>query len=241
MRGSREERGLRDLRHIERMVIAAYVEQLGQTHKPPTVKQRLAAAQMLFDWLVVGQVLPFNPASSVRGPKHVVKKGKTPMLDAKQARELLNSIDTSHVLGLRDRALIAVNAEAYLDVYLEAAGTADDKKGALFRTAAGRAKKLTTNRLHRTEALMMIKRRARAWAWRRRSAVTRSELPGLPTTLRTGESSRRRSASQPTSHLAPRSCMTARATRSTSTSLNVLRFDAGRRSEETAVGAFADD
>lgn len=200
-----EERGLRELRQVEPMVIAAYVEQLGQTHKAPTVKQHLAAVRMLFDWLVVGQVLPFNPASSVRGPKHVVKKGKTPVLDAEQARELLDSIDTSHVVGLRDRALIAVmvfsfarigavvgmkvedyfangrrswlrlhekggkfhevpahhNAEAYLDAYIEAAAIAQDKKGPLFRTAAGRTKKLTTNRLHRTEALLMIKRRAR--------------------------------------------------------------------------------
>jgi integrase/recombinase XerD len=53
------------------------------------------------------------------------------------------------------------NAEAYLDAYLEAARIADDKKGALFRTAAGSAKTLTSNRLHRTEALLMIKRRAR--------------------------------------------------------------------------------
>jgi integrase/recombinase XerD len=53
------------------------------------------------------------------------------------------------------------NAEAYLDAYLEAAEIAEDKKGPLFRIAAGRTKKLTTNWLHRTEALLMIKRRAR--------------------------------------------------------------------------------
>ena len=46
----------------------------------PSVKLQLAAIRMLFDWLVVGQVVPVNPASSVRGPKHVVKKGKTPVL-----------------------------------------------------------------------------------------------------------------------------------------------------------------
>ena len=50
---------------------------------------------MLFDWLVVGQVLPMNPAASVRGPKHVVKRGKTPVLTADQARQLLDAIDTS--------------------------------------------------------------------------------------------------------------------------------------------------
>ena len=68
----------------------------------------LGAIRMLFDWLVVGQVLPFNPASSVRGPKHVVKKGKTPVLSAEEARGLLDGIDLSSFAGLRDRALIGV-------------------------------------------------------------------------------------------------------------------------------------
>jgi site-specific recombinase XerC len=44
------------------------------------VKQHLAALRMLFDWMVIGQVIPMNPAHAVRGPKHVVKKGKTPVL-----------------------------------------------------------------------------------------------------------------------------------------------------------------
>ncbi|SEK55569.1 Phage integrase family protein [Nitrosovibrio tenuis] len=63
---------------------------------------------MLFDWLVVGQVLATNPASSVRGPKHSVRKGKTPVLAADEARALLDSIDTSTLVGLRDRALIGL-------------------------------------------------------------------------------------------------------------------------------------
>ena len=63
---------------------------------------------MLFDWLVVGQVLQVNPASAVRGPKHVARRGKTPVLNAQEARHLLDPIDTSVVAGLRDRALIGV-------------------------------------------------------------------------------------------------------------------------------------
>lgn len=62
----------------------------------------------MFDWMVIGQIVPVNPASSVRGPKHVVKRGKTPVLKAEQARLLLDSIDISSVSGLRDRALIGV-------------------------------------------------------------------------------------------------------------------------------------
>ena len=95
-----------ELADIEPIHVAAYVER--HPGSPPTVKQHLAAVRMLFDWLVTGQVLAMNPASSVRGPKHVVKRGKTPVLDVDQARRLLDSIDTGKLSGLRDRALIAV-------------------------------------------------------------------------------------------------------------------------------------
>jgi integrase/recombinase XerC len=69
---------------------------------------RLAAIRHLFDWLVTGQVVPVNPAASVRGPRHVVTSGQTPILDPAEARALLDSIDTASVVGLRDRALIGL-------------------------------------------------------------------------------------------------------------------------------------
>ncbi len=74
----------------------------------PSVKQRLAAIRHLFDWLVTGQVVPVNPAGSVRGPRHVVTTGQTPVLDPAEVRALLDSIDTSTQDGLRDRALIGL-------------------------------------------------------------------------------------------------------------------------------------
>jgi site-specific recombinase XerC len=74
----------------------------------PTVKQRLAALRHLFDWLVIDQVVPVNPAASVRGPSHSVKSGKTPVLEPAEARALLDRIDVSTVVGLRDRALIGL-------------------------------------------------------------------------------------------------------------------------------------
>ena len=85
-----ERRGLA-LHQVEPMIVAAYIEQLSGALAPASVKQHLAALRMLFDWLVVGQVLPFNPASSVRGPKHVVKTGKTPVLSAKETRSTSTS------------------------------------------------------------------------------------------------------------------------------------------------------
>ena len=71
----------------------------------PTVKQHLAAIRMLGDWLVVSQVLPVNPAAAVRGPKHVVTKGATPVLSPAEARKLLESIDTGTLAALRDPVL----------------------------------------------------------------------------------------------------------------------------------------
>ncbi len=84
--------GIEDLAQVEPVHVAAFVEdQLRQCSKP-TVKQRLAALRMLFDWMVVGQVLAVNPAHAVRGPKHTQRKGKTPVLNVDEARTLIDSI-----------------------------------------------------------------------------------------------------------------------------------------------------
>lgn len=101
-------RNVRRLEQLNPTLVAAYVEQLGATHAKPSVKQHLAAVRMLFDWLIVGQVMPTNPAGAVRGPAHVVKRGKTPVLTSQETRQLLDAIETDSIGGLRDRALIGV-------------------------------------------------------------------------------------------------------------------------------------
>ena len=117
-----EQHQIGELADIEPIHVAAYIEGLQATAAKPTVKLHLAAIRMLFDWLVVGQVLAVNPAHAVRGPKHVVKRGKTPVLTEEEARRLLEGIkvvrktkmpdgteaETPWVVGLRDRALMAV-------------------------------------------------------------------------------------------------------------------------------------
>jgi site-specific recombinase XerD len=100
--------GVASIADVKPLHVAAYIEQLGRARSAPTVKQRLAAIRHLFDWLVTGQVMPLNPASSVRGPSHSVKRGKTPVLDPAEARALLDSIDVTTPVGLRDRALIGL-------------------------------------------------------------------------------------------------------------------------------------
>jgi len=107
-----ESRGVTSLADIEPMLVAGYIE--SHPGSVPTVKQHLAAIRTLFDWLVTGQIMRSNPAHSVRGPRHVVARGVTPVLDAEQARKLLDSIPLvrkngkPNIAGLRDRALIAL-------------------------------------------------------------------------------------------------------------------------------------
>lgn len=96
-----------ELTQLNPVLIARYVQELGQSHCAPTVKQHLAAIRMLFDYLVTGHIVRFNPAAAVRGPKYVIKIGKTPVLTAQETRQLLDSIETLTPIGLRDRALIS--------------------------------------------------------------------------------------------------------------------------------------
>jgi len=65
-----EQHRLEDLGAIQPIHVAAYIEELQGRQAKPTVKQHLAAVRMLFDWLVIGQIVPVNPATSVRGPKY---------------------------------------------------------------------------------------------------------------------------------------------------------------------------
>ena len=120
-----EARGL-GLGSVSPLHVAAYI----RTHpgSVPTVKQHLAAIRMLCDWLVVNQVLPVNPAAAVRGPKHVVTKGATPVLTQGEARKLLDHIDTGTLAGLRDRALFSVMLYSFARV-----------SAVLFRRVADRA------------------------------------------------------------------------------------------------------
>jgi site-specific recombinase XerD len=212
--------------------VAAHVEALGREHSAPTVKQQLAAVRVLFDWLVVGQVVPHNPAASVRGPRHSAAKGKTRMPTREEAKALLAAIPTDTLVGLRDRALVGTllfafarvsaalsmrvedyhpvgkrwwlrlhekggkrhempahhTLQDYLDAYLEAAGIAGDRKGPLFRSAAGRTGRLTARPMARADAYRMVGRRAAAagvatrvgcHSWRARGITAYLENGGL--------------------------------------------------------------
>lgn len=117
-----DKKGIGHLSSIEPAIVAAYVEGLQRDLAAPSVKQHLAAIRMLFDWLVIGQVMPHNVAASVRGPRHVVRQGKTPILSTEQTRALLDSLPlrkkdgSPDLAGLRDRALIGTMVFAFARV-----------------------------------------------------------------------------------------------------------------------------
>jgi len=143
---------------------------------------------MLFDWLVTGQVMAVNPAASVRGPSHIVKRGKTPVLDPVEARALIGLMVYSFArigaaLGMKVEDVYVQNSrlwvrlhekggkqhempchhnlEKYMHEYLEACGLTDPK-GPLFPTIARGTGKLSTLALDQSAAHDMIRRRAAA-------------------------------------------------------------------------------
>ena len=90
---------------VEPIVVGLYIEE--HPGSPATVKQHLAAIRMLFDYFVSQQVLASNPSSTVKGPRHVVKKGKTPVISAEDVKALLKSVSGERLSEKRDRAMIA--------------------------------------------------------------------------------------------------------------------------------------
>jgi site-specific recombinase XerD len=103
-----EAKGVAQLAAIESVHVATYIEQLSRGRSAPTAKLRLAALPDLLDWMVIGQIIPINPAAAVRGPRHIVRRSKMPVLGPVEARHLIDSIDTTTIIGLRDRALIGL-------------------------------------------------------------------------------------------------------------------------------------
>jgi site-specific recombinase XerD len=118
--------GVVSIAAVQPLHVSAWIEMQTRERAAPTAKLRLAALRHLFDWLVTGQVVPTNPAASVRGPRHSAAKGKTPVLDAAEARQLLDSINVTTPAGLRDRALIALMVFSFARVGAALAMRVDD-------------------------------------------------------------------------------------------------------------------
>lgn len=100
-----EDRGL-ELARVAPGDVGEYLQDLDLA--VPTKKLHLAALRRFFDRLVNRHACVINPAATVKAERYSVVEGKTPEIAPAQARALLNSIDVSDVVGLRDRALLAV-------------------------------------------------------------------------------------------------------------------------------------
>src|SRR6516225_2385851 len=118
--------GLASIADVQPVHVATWIEAATRELAPPSVKQRLAAVRHLFDWLVTGQVVPVNPAGSVRGPRHVVTSGQTSVLDPAEARALLDSIPVTTHAGLRDRALIGLMVYSFARIGAALGMTVED-------------------------------------------------------------------------------------------------------------------
>ena len=100
--------GFESLEQVRTRHVATYDKLLRVEMSDASVKQHLAGVRRFFDWMATGGVLDSNPAAAVRGPKMVLLKGKTPVLEAEQMRELLDSLPLDEMAGVRDRALLGV-------------------------------------------------------------------------------------------------------------------------------------
>ena len=136
-------------------VVAAYLQGLQADLSVASTKQHLAALRHWLDWLTERGVLSVNPAASVRGPRHVVHEGKTPVLEREQAKRLLASIDGVDVVSLRDRALIAVMLFSFARVGAVVKMRArdfDDESGdawLVLREKGGKARRIPAHHLVR--------------------------------------------------------------------------------------------
>lgn len=100
------ERLERDITQVSPRDVGSYLD--GLDYATSTKKLHLSGLRHFFDLLVTRHVIVLNPAASVRTERLAVMEGKTPEISVKQARKLLHSIDTSSIVGLRDRAIIGI-------------------------------------------------------------------------------------------------------------------------------------
>jgi site-specific recombinase XerD len=103
-----EKHGAGELTQIAPWHVGQYFTDIAKNTSIATRNLRLSALRHFFDAQVTRHAVVLNPALSVRGERFSVLEGRTPEIPIPEARKLLASIDTSHVVGLRDRAILAV-------------------------------------------------------------------------------------------------------------------------------------
>jgi len=97
-----------ELRDIAPWHVGQYFAEMATTTSIATRNQHLSALRHFFDGMVTRHAIVLNPALSVRGERYSTIEAKTPEIPIAEVRKLLASIDTSHIVGLRDRAILAM-------------------------------------------------------------------------------------------------------------------------------------
>ncbi len=106
--------GITSLEDVKPFHVSAWLDAMTASGlSAPTVKQRLAALNGLFESLLVQRIISSNPVRLVKGPRHVISKGRTPVLSGEEMVQLLEAIDTSTLIGKRDRAMIGTMAYSF--------------------------------------------------------------------------------------------------------------------------------
>jgi site-specific recombinase XerD len=147
-----------ELAAVSSPLVAAYLQGLAHALSVASVKQHLAALRHWMDWLTERGVLAANPVAAVRGPRHVVQEGKTPVLERDQARRLLEAVAGDDLASLRDRALIAVmlfgfvRVGAVVKMRVRDFDDAGDEAWLVLEEKGGRARRIPAHHLVR-EAL----------------------------------------------------------------------------------------
>jgi integrase/recombinase XerD len=102
-----------ELRRVDHRAVMAWERLMReeQGSQASTVRRRLAALSSLFAHLMKFDVVAMNPVRDVERPAVNRTEGMTLAFSQKQARALLDKPDPNTLLGIRDRAILAVGLQ----------------------------------------------------------------------------------------------------------------------------------
>jgi integrase/recombinase XerD len=102
-----------ELRRVDHRAVMAWehIMREQQGSQASTVRRRLAALSSLFAHLVKFGIVPMNPVREVVRPAINRREGTTLAFSQKQARSILDTPNPNSVLGVRDRAILAVGLQ----------------------------------------------------------------------------------------------------------------------------------
>jgi integrase/recombinase XerD len=102
-----------ELRRVDHRAVMAWehIMREQQGSQASTVRRRLAALSSLFAHLVKFGIVPMNPVREVVRPAINRREGTTLAFSQKQARSILDVPNPNSVLGVRDRAILAVGLQ----------------------------------------------------------------------------------------------------------------------------------